>query len=599
MRHAWALSVPLLLVGCGPKMPSKAEAAPAEPKVSAELRAKVIATLKAAKRPIDLDAKGWVLGPDLPPPQDFPFLTNGQVGYRFGFTPPTYGPGSQSDPQPPVRGVIARSIADITDAGFGTLGSKGEVIPRLPIGCALDLRSGHLLVVNPQNASDFWLEADGALHAQTRSLDSPSEFSEFRHPAGTSDLSQIWPEVKGPNRLPPDKQPSPIDWSTDIEIDGPEEDQLAIRSFMFYLRSAVPAKPPMQIGPMGLSSNLYNGRVFWDADIWLVPALAFIDPQPLMDGFALYRELRANHGQFQWESTPSGHEPPEGNSPMIDEIHIYGDVLWNLNFMKALGAHTGDLNGLTGDVAESYEQRLTARPSTPGTFDLKHVTSPDEGHTGDNDLYTNLLVEWVLKQAGRPKTLYLPKDEQSFLTCEKDPVRSYKQAAAVLAIYPLQNPEAEKQAKTMLERFQDKIIPNGPAMSESIHAICWARLGEADTAYTHWQNSWKPFVRGPLLLFSEKRNSNRTYFLTGAAGALQSVIYGFLGFRVDDRPLPDAAWSKRLLNGKWLSIAPHLPAAWKAATFKNFAVLGKRFTLTVRREGSVQKVSVKPEQRSP
>jgi trehalose/maltose hydrolase-like predicted phosphorylase len=186
----------------------------------------------------------------------------------------------------------------------------------------------------------------------------------------------------------------------------------------------------------------------------------------------------------------------------------------------------------------------------------------------------------------------LPADSTSFLTYEGDRMQPYKQAAAVLSIYPLQYPPAEAHARTMIERFQDKIIPHGPAMADSIHATIWARLGEPEKAYDLWKKSWSDFVKGPLLLFSEKRSSPATYFTTGAAGSLQSVIYGFLGFRVDEAPQPGAAWQLPLKNGRWLSIKPDLPLAWKSATFRNFRVLGNTYTLTVKREGSKTVTSV-------
>jgi hypothetical protein len=564
------------------------------------LRQTVVAALARSKSGIDLDAKGWVLSPKLEWPEDGPLLWNGKVGIRFPVEPPVMRPEAPAL----QRGEMEWHSAAFTDTndGFacelvagpnpGWTGTHNKFF-------ALDLRSATLVGVDENTVSEYRLDHDEAVHGRVLELDGsvPEKNIEAKiRPGSKAGATSDWPELKGKEGFPTSgiSATKPlIDWSTDIEIEGPEEDQLAIRSFLFYLRTAIPSKPPFQLAPMARSSQIYKGHVFWDADMWLVPALAFIDPQPLMDGFAEYRSLRLQEKglPFAWESAASGKETAP--SSMQREIHVAGDVLWNLNFMKALGAQTPELPRVTQAVARYYESQLSPRPDMKGVYELKNVVSPDEGHSGDNDLYTNLLAMWALKTAGSPKTLFLPKDGQSFLTYEGDRLRSYKQAAAVLAIYPLQYGPAESQAKAMLARFQDKVIPNGPAMSESIHAVIWARLGEADTAYTHWQNSWKPFVKGPLLLFSEKRNSTRTYFTTGAAGALQGVIYGFLGFRVDDRPFLGAAWTKKLLNGKWLSITPHLPSAWTSATFKNFAVLGKRYTLTVRRENGVQRVSVK------
>jgi trehalose/maltose hydrolase-like predicted phosphorylase len=410
-------------------------------------------------------------------------------------------------------------------------------------------------------------------------------------------------------------------WKTDIEIDGPVEDQQAVRSFLFYLRSAVHPDGEMSISPMGLSNQQYNGHVFWDADMWVFPALAFIDPMAAKEiaDYRLARENAANgyymetmwkdkplNGavfgtRYPWESSVSGRETAPHSHR--NEIHISGDVAWMLDQAVQLGlAPDADSRRIRAaasnfylDWAQGDHGRIKHTP-----LDLKNVMSPNENHIGDNDLYTNLLAQWCLdrtlgeiaKGGGRSaaeieRAKYkLPKDEKSFLTYDDDPVRGYKQAAAVLAIYPLQYPEAEKQAKVMMDRFGDKVTENGPAMSDSLHALIWARLGEDDKAYETWRASWQEFTNHPLLLFSEKRRKEVTYFTTGAAGCLQTVIYGFLGFRVDVKQEPGAVWSKRLLRGRWLSIKPNLPKAWKSVKFKNFKVLGKTYTLTVTHQGA-------------
>jgi trehalose/maltose hydrolase-like predicted phosphorylase len=117
-------------------------------------------------------------------------------------------------------------------------------------------------------------------------------------------------------------------------------------------------------------------------------------------------------------------------------------------------------------------------------------------------------------------------------------------------------------------------------MSDSVHALIWARLGDTERAYSTWHESWKPFMTGPLDLFSEKRSKQESYFVTGAAGSLQTVLYGFLGIRIDSGNRSENVWSKPLLGDRVLSVAPHLPKAWKSVKLKNFTVLGRRYTLT-------------------
>ncbi len=407
-------------------------------------------------------------------------------------------------------------------------------------------------------------------------------------------------------------------WQTDIEIDGPVEDQQFIRSALFYLRSSIHPDGKMSVSPMGLSSDIYNGHVFWDADIWVYPALALIDPTRAntIPIYRLNKLIQANQNgigwlksnrptgtepmgsiekdivdiaKFPWESSVTGKETVPGPSRFQD--HISGSVAWTLAMANSLGLNDPRLIDAQRKVQKFYLFR--SQKGSDGLLEIKGTMSPDEHHTGDNDLYTNLLAMWCTNlvttdDKTKPHNVWpdkptykLPADNKSFLTYDNDGLRGYKQAAAVLSIYPLQYPPAEKQARVMMERFADKVTKNGPAMTDSIHSIIWARLGEKDKAYQAWHESWMPFVKPPFLLFSEKRNSSRTYFTTGAAGSLQAVLYGFAGIRIDSKKAPNAQWSMPLKNGQIISIAPNLPREWKKLTLRNLTILGEKYTFEI------------------
>lgn len=378
-------------------------------------------------------------------------------------------------------------------------------------------------------------------------------------------------------------------WRTDIEIDGPIEDQQAVRSFLFYLRSAIDPRGGMSISPMGLSSDIYNGHVFWDADVWVFPALALLDPAAAA-AVASYRVSKvAATGSFPWESSVSGKEVAPVQ--FQNERHIGGDVAMESKTAAALGLISPEADATIASAASAALRRIST-PRPDGQPEIKNVTSVDEGHRGDNDLYTNLLAQWVLSGrtwAKETPKYYLPRDEQTLLSYDGDRLQGYKQAAAVLSIYPLQYPEAEKSAMKMLDRFGPKVIANGPAMTDSVHALIRARFGDPNAAYDEWKRSWTEFIDHPFLSFSEKRRNDRTYFTTGAAGCLQTVVYGFLGFRIDWKQTPEAVWTKKLHGDSWLSVHPHLPSTWKRVTLKNFSVLGQNYTLTVTKNGAAVK----------
>jgi hypothetical protein len=410
----------------------------------------------------------------------------------------------------------------------------------------------------------------------------------------------------------------------DIEIEGPAEDQQAVRSFLFYLRTAIHPEAGMSVAPMGLSSTQYNGHVFWDADIWVFPAMALLEPKRAA-AISRYRIERAEQAarnfrkwleqgrptgqgklgpapafatesgkKFPWESSVTGKETVPGPSRFQD--HITASVVFSLDQAAALGLIPGQEAAQVAQGAAGFYRARIEKVHDVGH--LRGTMSPDENHIGNNDLYTNLLAQWLFQGRSYRSDpgiirMKLPQDGRTFLTYENDALRSYKQAAAVLAIFPLQYPEAEKQARQMMERFEGKVARNGPAMSDSIHATIWARLGEAEKAYEAWRKSWVEFADHPLLLFAEKRQmssaqlaAERTYFTTGAAGSLNAVLYGFLGFRLDEKAQPGAAWSKPLRNGGVLSLKPNLPKAWKKVILRNFTVLGESYTVEATREGA-------------
>jgi trehalose/maltose hydrolase-like predicted phosphorylase len=406
-------------------------------------------------------------------------------------------------------------------------------------------------------------------------------------------------------------------WKTDIRIEGPVEDQQAIRSFLFYLRSSIAANGSMSLSPFALSSDDYNGHIFWDADVWAFPVLALVDPEVAKAipnyrlatrAGALMNELdpkpaakphlkeavyNPNFPRWAWESSVSGKETAP--AAMRKEIHISGDVPWMLSLAASLDlVPLGVAKSAIADAGRYFLARASGGP--PAQLELRSVVSPDESHWGHNDLYTNLLAQWCVnggtwQQPKNAPSFKLPRDGTSLLTYDDDPMVQYKQAAAVLSIYPLQFPEAEKEARTMMHRFAPKVAPTGLAMSDSLHALIWARLSEEEMAYDTWRRSWQRFVREPQLQFSEKQKFAKPYFTTGAAGCLQTVIYGFLGIRIDEHRVAGAAWTLPLENGKFLSISPHLPPAWKSVTFSNLALLGRRYTVVA----THKKLTVTPE----
>jgi trehalose/maltose hydrolase-like predicted phosphorylase len=212
----------------------------------------------------------------------------------------------------------------------------------------------------------------------------------------------------------------------------------------------------------------------------------------------------------------------------------------------------------------------------------------------DNNTYTNALARYCLLAAGdaarivgrpaNPKwasvaaNIALPYDKANdrYLAREDDDGTKTKQADGELVLYPAALPMRPQTATNTFDFHAARPIRNGPAMTASIHALLAARLGRADEAERYFRESYRPFVRGPFLLFSEKRSLDRCVFATGAGGVLQSVLYGFGG-------LDWAQFDK--IGGANDPYPVALPPSWKKLTITGIQRAGKRYTLTVTPQG--------------
>jgi hypothetical protein len=397
-------------------------------------------------------------------------------------------------------------------------------------------------------------------------------------------------------------------WQPRITLEGPPEDQQALRMLEYWTQAMVPTpvRPgeTVPVSPFGLTNDRYFGHVFWDADVWVFPALALLYPD-LAKQIPEYRLSKFDQAQrnaklaaenpeipfgdrstaargamYPWESSVDGRETVPG--PSRQQHHITGTVAFALQKAAWLGLVPQDKVDRVGIAAADFWWGRS-KPGPKGRV-VERVMSPDEFHIGDNDLYTNAIAEWTVNRFApeRRAKFFLPRDNVTFLTYDRDTLKSYKQAAALLGVYPLQNPLIEADAAEMLDRFQGKSVKNGPAMTLSIEALIAARLGRSDQAYAWWQESWKKYTQNRWMLFSESpKNADRTVFLTGTAGCLQTVLYGFLGLRIDTKAQQGSRYVWPLTGGAVLSMRPNLPKGWNRVVVDPLVVRGQGYRVEV------------------
>ena len=104
-----------------------------------------------------------------------------------------------------------------------------------------------------------------------------------------------------------------------------------------------------------------------------------------------------------------------------------------------------------------------------------------------------------------------------------------KQADVVMLTYPWEWPESATIGLNDLNYYAPRTDADGPAMTDSIHAIDSLALGVAGCpAYHYTLRSVLPFVQPPYDQFTEARGGQGTFtFLTGEGGFLQGFLYGW------------------------------------------------------------------------
>lgn len=224
--------------------------------------------------------------------------------------------------------------------------------------------------------------------------------------------------------------PHAAEWATywktsDVQIEGDESSQLAIRFTQYHILIAAPRHDDdVSIGAKTLSGTGYKGHVFWDTELFIVPPLILGQPK-LARNLLMYRyhrlagarnKAKANGfegAMFPWESTDTGEETtPSWGDPQPDgsririwtgdsEQHISTDIAYGIlqywrytadnDFLQKYGAE------IVLDTAVFWGSRVESKN---GRYELSQQIGPDEYHENiDNSVFTNRMTVWHLEQA--------------------------------------------------------------------------------------------------------------------------------------------------------------------------------------------------------
>jgi trehalose/maltose hydrolase-like predicted phosphorylase len=396
-------------------------------------------------------------------------------------------------------------------------------------------------------------------------------------------------------------------WRGRIDIVGDPTLATEVNASEFALWSSTRDGVDWSIPPAGLSSDGYNGHVFWDAETWMYPALLAQHPD-LAAGINAYRDERlaaaeshaAAGGQqgarFPWESALTGTEqiPPPASvfTEGLYELHITADVaLAQWQYYLA----TGDKRWLAtrgwpviSEAADFWASRVTVSAGGRMKYEIDGVTGPDEDNPDvDDDAYTNVAVRATLRDAieaahvlakrapadwGRiAADIYIPTGTAQGVTPEFDGYdgQLVKQADVTLLEYPWSDDLPPATAQRDINYYAPRTDPGGPSMSDAVNAIDTAELDSAGCAtFVYTERSVQPFIHDVFDQFSETRTGGTLTFMTGIGGFLQEFLYGYSGLR----------W-----NASSVELAPTLTDQLGAVVLHDLSWHGRRFTVAIGR----------------
>ena len=210
----------------------------------------------------------------------------------------------------------------------------------------------------------------------------------------------------------------------DIRVPDRAAVEQALRFNSYHLRIAAADDPRVSIGARTLSGRAYEGHVFWDTEIFMLPFFLHVEPRQArtlllyrhhtLDGARRRaRELGYRGACFAWESTVTGDDVTptkillrsSGKEIPIftgsQQVHVTADIAYGVwRYWEA----TRDEEFIAGPGAELLFEtaRFWTSRVTRGErhHHIRGVVGPDEYHHGVNDnAYTNWMARFNLERA--------------------------------------------------------------------------------------------------------------------------------------------------------------------------------------------------------
>ncbi|MFF4394118.1 glycoside hydrolase family 65 protein [Streptomyces sp. NPDC001480] len=191
----------------------------------------------------------------------------------------------------------------------------------------------------------------------------------------------------------------------DVEVDGDEEIQQAVRFALFHVLQAGARAEQRAIPAKGLTGSGYDGHAFWDTEMFVLPLLTYTAPEAVAEALRWRyntldsaRERAAQLGlegaAFPWR-TIGGSEGSAYWPAGTAAFHVNADIA---SAVVRYVAATGDTGfeqdtGVELLVETARLWRSLGHHDHHGAFHIDGVTGPDEySAVADDNTYTNLMA---------------------------------------------------------------------------------------------------------------------------------------------------------------------------------------------------------------
>ncbi|XP_014673422.1 PREDICTED: acid trehalase-like protein 1 isoform X2 [Priapulus caudatus] len=377
-------------------------------------------------------------------------------------------------------------------------------------------------------------------------------------------------------------------WDTGrIDVEGDTKLAQIIYGCFYYLYSSLPTREDPKWSFYGLSPGSlshgaehhdYQGHIFWDQETWMYPPILMMQPQMsrlqlkirlehLQEALNKAQNYSYSGAMFPWESAYTGEDVCPWYPGSALEQHVTGDIafaFWQYMHMNTDKTFINSAKDLIMEIANFWESRALYN-KTKERYEIHDVMGPDEWHYPvNNSCYTNTIAQISLRlpsdafpDSPRLKQkwidiadhMYVPFDAKrnyhpqhdGYDPDERDykskinstiPEFMVKQADVVLLGFPLMQESDEVVRRNDLVIYEDVTSVTGPAMTWGMFAIAWLELRDykkaAELLVMNQQYTVEPFK-----VWSETPGGGGAVnFITGMGGFLQTVIFGYGGFRI-------------------------------------------------------------------